>query len=79
MRRLAALVDEYEAVEAVVGLPRTLADRSGSAAADAIDLADQLAARIAPVPVRLADERSLPLRPSARCERPGSAPRGSDR
>jgi putative pre-16S rRNA nuclease len=57
VRRLAALVDEYEVVEAVVGLPRTLADRSGSAAHDAIGLADQLAARIAPVPVRLADER----------------------
>ncbi len=57
VRRLAALVNEYEAVEAVVGLPRTLADRSGSAAADAIGLADQLAIRIAPVPVRLTDER----------------------
>jgi putative Holliday junction resolvase len=57
VRRLATLVNEYEAVEAVVGLPRTLADRSGPAAADAIGLADQLAARIAPVPVRLADER----------------------
>ena len=30
---------------------------SGSSAQDAIELADQLAARIAPVPVRLADER----------------------
>lgn len=57
VRRLATLVDEFEAVEAVVGLPRTLADRSGSAARDAIGLADELAARIAPVPVRLADER----------------------
>jgi putative Holliday junction resolvase len=57
VRRLATLVDEYHAVEAVVGLPRTLADRSGSAAHDAIGLADQLAARIAPIPVRLVDER----------------------
>ncbi|BBX02910.1 Holliday junction resolvase RuvX [Mycolicibacterium moriokaense] len=57
LRRLAALVDELEVVEAIVGLPRTLADRSGTAAQDAIALADQLAARIAPVPVRLADER----------------------
>ena len=57
MRRLAALVNELEAVEVVVGLPRTLADRSGSAAQDAIGLADQLAPRIAPTPVRLADER----------------------
>jgi putative Holliday junction resolvase len=57
LRRLAALVDELNVVEVVVGLPRTLADRSGSAAQDAIALADALAPRIAPVPVRLADER----------------------
>ncbi|ORB28361.1 Holliday junction resolvase RuvX [Mycolicibacterium parafortuitum] len=57
VRRLAALVDEYQVVEVVVGLPRTLADRAGSSAQDATDVADQLAARIAPVPVRLADER----------------------
>jgi putative Holliday junction resolvase len=57
LRRLAHLANELEAVEVVVGLPRTLADRSGPSARDAIELADQLAARIAPVPVRLADER----------------------
>jgi putative Holliday junction resolvase len=57
VRRLAALVAEHDAVEVVVGLPRTLADRSGAAAQDAIALADLLAPRIAPVPVRLADER----------------------
>jgi putative Holliday junction resolvase len=57
VRRLATLVNELEAVEVVVGLPRTLADRSGSSARDAIEFADQLARRIAPTPVRLADER----------------------
>lgn len=57
LRRLAALVGEYEAVEVVVGLPRTLADRAGSSAKDAIETADALAERIAPVPVRMADER----------------------
>ena len=41
----------------VVGLPRTLADRSGSSARDAIELAELLARRIAPTPVRLTDER----------------------
>lgn len=56
LRRLTALVDEYEAVEVVVGLPRTLADRAGASAQDAIAVADALAARIG-VPVRLADER----------------------
>ncbi len=57
LRRLAELVAEFEAVEVIVGLPRTLADRTGPAALDAIELADALGRRIAPVPVRLADER----------------------
>ena len=57
VRRLAQLVNELEAVEVVVGLPRTLADRSGSSARDAVELAEQLARRIAPTPVRLSDER----------------------
>lgn len=57
LRRLAGLAAEFEAVEVVVGLPRTLADRTGPSAIDAIELADALARRIAPVPVRLADER----------------------
>ena len=57
LRRLAQLADEFEAVEVVVGLPRTLADRSGPSARDAVELAEQLAGRIAPTPVRLCDER----------------------
>ena len=57
LRRLAQLAEELEAVEVVVGLPRTLADRSGPSAKDAIELADQLARRISPTPVRLSDER----------------------
>ncbi|GJF08762.1 putative pre-16S rRNA nuclease [Mycolicibacterium cyprinidarum] len=57
LRRLARLIREHEAVEVVVGLPRTLADRAGSSAQDAVELADLLADQISPVPVRLADER----------------------
>ena len=57
LRRLAALAAEFEAVEVVVGLPRTLADRTGPSAQDATGLAEALAARVAPTPVRLADER----------------------
>jgi putative Holliday junction resolvase len=57
LRRLAALAAEFEAVEVVVGLPRTLADRTGPSAIDAIELAEALAQRVAPTPVRLADER----------------------
>jgi putative Holliday junction resolvase len=57
LRRLGKLVAEYDAVEVIVGLPRTLADRTGPAAQDAIEVADLLAQRISPIPVRLADER----------------------
>ncbi len=57
LRRLAELAAELEAVEVIVGLPRTLADRTGPSAVDAIGLAETLAQRIAPTPVRLADER----------------------
>jgi putative Holliday junction resolvase len=41
----------------VVGLPRTLADRTGPSAEDAIAVAEELGRRVVPVPVRLADER----------------------
>ena len=57
LRRLAALIDDLDVVEVVVGLPRTLADRAGPAAQDAIALADELAEHVPDVPVRLADER----------------------
>lgn len=57
LRRLASLVGELEVVEVVVGLPRTLANRTGSSADDAVAVAEALAGRIGPVPVRLADER----------------------
>ncbi|OBH09318.1 MULTISPECIES: Holliday junction resolvase RuvX [unclassified Mycobacterium] len=57
VRRLAELAAELGAVEVVVGLPRTLADRTGPSALDAMELADTLGQRIAPTPVRLADER----------------------
>ena len=57
LRRITSLIDELEIVEVVVGLPRTLADRAGSSARDAIDVAEAIANRIAAVPVRMADER----------------------
>lgn len=51
------LVVEHEVVEVIVGLPRTLADRHGTAAAIAADYAQRVSERVAPVPVRLTDER----------------------
>lgn len=57
LRRLAQLAAELQVVEVIVGLPRTLADRAGASAQDAMEVADALSERIRPVPVRLADER----------------------
>jgi putative Holliday junction resolvase len=55
---LVALAAEHEAVEVVVGLPRTLADREGAAAAAATTYARRLASRLPNgVTVRLVDER----------------------
>lgn len=56
-RRLTALVAAYEPLEVVVGLPRSLNGREGPAAAKVRTFAARLAAAVAPVPVRLVDER----------------------
>ena len=57
VRRIAALVAEVEAVEVVVGLPRSLSGSEGPAAAKVRQFAASVARRVAPVPVRLCDER----------------------
>jgi putative Holliday junction resolvase len=51
------LVELHETVEVVVGLPVTLAGTESHAAGHARAYAEVLARAIAPVPVRLADER----------------------
>ncbi|CAL9364425.1 Putative pre-16S rRNA nuclease [Streptomyces sp. enrichment culture] len=56
-RRLRQLVEEYEPIEVVVGLPRSLSGREGPAATKVRTFAQELARGIAPVPVRLVDER----------------------
>ncbi len=57
LRELAALVRERGAGEVVVGNPVTLRGTAGAASALAADYAGQLAELVAPVPVRLVDER----------------------
>ncbi|KQU68991.1 Holliday junction resolvase [Phycicoccus sp. Root101] len=57
LEEIAGIVDETSAIEVVVGLPRTLAGAEGAAAETARTYAGRLAVRIAPVPVRLIDER----------------------
>ncbi|ADU48101.1 Holliday junction resolvase RuvX [Intrasporangium calvum] len=54
---IAILTAERDVLEIVVGLPRLLSGGEGEAARGARAYAAQLAARVAPVPVRLVDER----------------------
>lgn len=55
--RISALARERGAVEVVVGLPRSLSGGEGASAVAIREYAHSLAARLAPVPVRLVDER----------------------
>ncbi len=57
LSRLRKLVVEVEAFEVVVGLPRSLSGREGPSAVKVREFAARLAKQIAPVPVRLCDER----------------------
>jgi putative Holliday junction resolvase len=54
---LASLAAHEDTIEVIVGLPTGLSGREGAAAAQARAFAEALAARLAPVPVRLVDER----------------------
>jgi putative Holliday junction resolvase len=55
--RIAALADELGAVLVYVGLPRSLSGGEGPAAGRVREFAQQLAGRLAPLPLRLVDER----------------------
>ena len=57
LRRLHQLLTAENAVEVVMGLPRSLGGGEGPAALKTREFAARLARRIAPVPVRLVDER----------------------
>lgn len=57
LKRIAEIAEEAEAVEIVVGLPRSLSGGEGPAAAKVREFVARLAVRVAPVPVRLVDER----------------------
>lgn len=59
--RLAALAAEHVVVELVVGLPRSLSGKEGPAAVKVRAWAAELAAAVAPTPVRLVDERMSTL------------------
>jgi putative holliday junction resolvase len=54
---LAALAASTDAIEVIVGLPTSLSGQEGPAASVARGFAAELAALLAPIPVRLVDER----------------------
>jgi len=54
---LAEIAEESEVVEVVVGLPRSLAGGEGPAAQKVREFTGRLAEQVAPLPVRLVDER----------------------
>lgn len=57
IRRIGQIVRDEEAVEVIVGLPRSLKGGEGPAADKVRRFAQLLARRVAPIPVRLVDER----------------------
>jgi putative Holliday junction resolvase len=57
LEALASLAAAEEAIEILVGLPRSLSGREGASAVTARQFAADLATRVAPLPVRLVDER----------------------
>lgn len=57
LARLTELTRAREAIEVVVGLPRSLSGGEGPAATKVRSFAARLARRVHPVPVRLCDER----------------------
>ncbi|MQY21941.1 Holliday junction resolvase RuvX [Nocardia macrotermitis] len=57
LARIVDIVREYEAVEVVVGLPRTLRGENGASATLATRFAKSLRSLLPDVPIRLSDER----------------------
>ena len=57
LARIREIVLDRDAMEVVVGLPRSLSGAEGPAAAKAREFASALAEALDPVPVRLCDER----------------------
>ena len=70
LAELMAVVAEYEPIEVLVGLPRSLSGGEGPAAAKARERATRLAAGIG-VPVRLVDERLTTVTASQRLHETG--------
>ncbi len=57
LAEIARLANDRQVIEIVVGTPTSLSGRAGQAAGQARDFAEALASLVAPLPVRLVDER----------------------
>ena len=57
IRRILGLIADYEPIEIIVGLPRSLSGGEGPAAATVRAQVAELADTVRPLPVRLVDER----------------------
>lgn len=57
LARIAAIINDVQAIECVVGMPIGLSGREGPAALKVRDICDQLSPLIHPVLIRLVDER----------------------
>lgn len=73
---IARLARADRVIEIIVGLPVGLSGREGPAAAQARAFAARLASRVAPVPVRLVDERFTTVMAHDVLRRSGSDSRG---
>ncbi len=77
LQRIAAIVAEHDALEVVVGLPLSLSGRPGPAAIAARAFARDLAVVVAPVGVRLVDERFSTASATTGLRAAGRSARGS--
>jgi putative Holliday junction resolvase len=76
LARLTAIVAEHEPLECVVGLPLSLNGREGPAAGKVRAFATALRDAIAPVPVRLFDERMSTMTADGQLRESGRSGRG---
>ncbi|GAB3767690.1 Holliday junction resolvase RuvX [Microlunatus parietis] len=75
LRAVVETIAEREPVEVVVGLPRSLSGGEGPAALAIRERAEDLAVAIAPIPVRLVDERLSTVSASRRLGESGRSTR----
>ncbi|MDJ1113756.1 Holliday junction resolvase RuvX [Microbacterium dauci] len=77
--RVAEIVAEYDAIEVLVGLPISLSGGETASTADARTLAAEIAAAVAPVQVRLVDERLSTVTAHAALRQSGRSQKSSRR